>query len=112
MIPVLRKRGLIFDDYAVPGGSFRENLLRQPGQHHLRADHYGSKFNYKGDEFVPWEAEGLLTSKTNDDDVEVAITKSSSSPKSKGKKKQTPLKRGRERSSKPKLGRGKRIRVN
>ncbi|KAK3655753.1 hypothetical protein LTR56_003402 [Elasticomyces elasticus] len=37
---------MIFDDYAVPGGTFRENLLRQPGQTRLRDDHYGSKFNY------------------------------------------------------------------
>ncbi|PMD30652.1 bacterial luciferase-like protein [Hyaloscypha variabilis F] len=27
--PVLLERGLIFEDYAVPGGTFRENLLRQ-----------------------------------------------------------------------------------
>lgn len=42
-------RGLIFDDYAVPGGTFRENLLRQPGQHVLRSDHYGSKFKFEDD---------------------------------------------------------------
>lgn len=44
--PVLLERGLIFEDYAVPGGTFRENLLREPGQHVLRKDHYGSKFAY------------------------------------------------------------------
>lgn len=44
--PVLLERGLIFDDYAVPGGTFRENLLREPGQHTLRSDHYGSKFAF------------------------------------------------------------------
>ncbi|TVY44835.1 Dimethyl-sulfide monooxygenase [Lachnellula subtilissima] len=55
LVPVLRERGLIFDDYAVPGGTFRENLLRQPGQKHLRTDHYGSNFNYHGNEFVPWK---------------------------------------------------------
>jgi hypothetical protein len=43
---------LIFEDYAVPGGTFRENLLRQPGQHHLRSDHYGSKFKFEGDDVV------------------------------------------------------------
>jgi len=48
--PVLIERGLIYEDYAVPGGTFRENLLRQPGQHHLRPDYYGSKFNYKEDD--------------------------------------------------------------
>ncbi len=50
--PVLLERGLIFEDYAVPGGTFRENLLRQPGQHHLRSDHYGSKFKFEGDDVV------------------------------------------------------------
>jgi hypothetical protein len=43
---------LIFEDYAVPGGTFRENLLRQPGQHTLRSDHYGSKFKFEGDDVV------------------------------------------------------------
>lgn len=49
LVPELRKRGLIFEDYAVPGGTFRENLLRQPGQKTLRKDHYGSQFKFEGD---------------------------------------------------------------
>ena len=49
LIPELRRRGLVFDDYAVPGGTFRENLLRQPGQKTLRSDHYGSTFRFEGD---------------------------------------------------------------
>jgi hypothetical protein len=49
LIPVLREREMIFDDYAVKGGTFRENLLRQPGQKHLRKDHYGAQFSYDGD---------------------------------------------------------------
>lgn len=49
---MLIERGLIFEDYAVPGGTFRENLLRQPGQHTLRSDHYGSKFTFEGDDVV------------------------------------------------------------
>lgn len=54
LIPELRKRGLIFDDYAVPGGTFRENLLRQPGQKTLRKDHYGGSFQFEGDHpYVP-----------------------------------------------------------
>lgn len=65
MIPVLRERGLIFGDYAVPGGTFRENLLRQPGQKHLRTDHYGSKFNFEGDDFVPYQEVEGLTLETN-----------------------------------------------
>lgn len=49
LIPELRSRGLVFEDYAVPGGTFRENLLRQPGQKTLRSDHYGSRFKFEGD---------------------------------------------------------------
>ncbi|KAK4502092.1 hypothetical protein PRZ48_007903 [Zasmidium cellare] len=44
LIPELRRRGMVFDDYAVPGGTFRENLLREPGQKRLRKDHFGSHF--------------------------------------------------------------------
>jgi hypothetical protein len=47
LVPELRKRGVIFEDYAVPGGTFRENLLRQPGQKTLREDHYGSQFKFE-----------------------------------------------------------------
>jgi hypothetical protein len=57
LIPELRRRGLTFDDYAVPGGTYRENLLRQPGQKTLRSDHYGSQFKFEGDHPRPaWQA--------------------------------------------------------
>lgn len=41
--PELVKRGLLWEDYDVPGGTFRENLL---GQKELRNDHYGSNFKW------------------------------------------------------------------
>lgn len=50
LVPELRRRNLVFEDYAVPGGCFRENLLREPGQKVLRKDHYGSKFKFEGDQ--------------------------------------------------------------
>ncbi len=43
LVPVLQERGLMWKDYAVPGGTFRENLL---GCKTLRDDHYGSRFKY------------------------------------------------------------------
>lgn len=49
---------MIFDDYAVPGGTFRENLLRDPGQKHLRSDYYGSKFNYTDEVETPTKDTG------------------------------------------------------
>ena len=46
LVPELQKRGLMWDDYAVPGGTFRENLYGK-GQSKLRDDHYGSTFKWK-----------------------------------------------------------------
>jgi hypothetical protein len=69
LIPELRKRGLLFEDYAVPGGTFRENLLRQPGQKTLRDDHYGSQFTFER------EVSGRKTPKRKAD-VEPNITPS------------------------------------
>ena len=43
LVPVLQERGLFWKDYAVPGGTFRENLL---GTKTLRDDHYGAGFKW------------------------------------------------------------------
>lgn len=37
----------MWKDYAVPGGTFRENLLGIPGQKILPADHPGAQFRYE-----------------------------------------------------------------
>lgn len=47
LVPELQRRGLMPMEYAVPGGTLRENLLRQPGQAHLRHDHYGHGFAWE-----------------------------------------------------------------
>src|ERR1022692_1135236 len=46
LVPVLQRRGLMWDDYAVPGGTFRENLYGIPGQTSLPEHHPGSKFKW------------------------------------------------------------------
>ncbi|KOS41081.1 hypothetical protein ACN38_g8053 [Penicillium nordicum] len=46
LIPELRKRGLFWDDYAVPKGTYRENLYGQPGQSGPHADHPASKYRW------------------------------------------------------------------
>ncbi|KAJ5814600.1 hypothetical protein N7474_006377 [Penicillium riverlandense] len=46
LIPELRRRGLFWDDYAVPKGTYRENLFAQPGQSGPRADHPASKYRW------------------------------------------------------------------
>ena len=43
LVPVLQQRGLMWKDYAKPGGTFRENLL---GSKELRPDHYGARFKW------------------------------------------------------------------
>ena len=59
LLPELRRRGMIVEDYAVPGGTFRENLMREPGQKTLRPDHYGSTFNFEGEVlYVPKGPDG------------------------------------------------------
>lgn len=45
-MPELQKRGIMWKDYAVPQGTFRENLLGHP---RLADDHYGAKFRYGRD---------------------------------------------------------------
>ncbi|KAF9785588.1 hypothetical protein IL306_005464 [Fusarium sp. DS 682] len=44
LLPELRSRGLFWDDYAVPGGSYRENFYGLPGQKYPLAEHAASKY--------------------------------------------------------------------
>jgi hypothetical protein len=55
LVPELQKRGLMWDDYRVPSGCFRENLQNTPGQPHLGSDHPG--FQHK------WNKEARLNGK-------------------------------------------------
>jgi hypothetical protein len=36
----------MWDDYAVPGGTFRENLHGRPGKPYLPEEHQAAKFRY------------------------------------------------------------------
>jgi hypothetical protein len=36
----------MWEDYAVPGGTFRENLHGRPGKSYLPEEHPGAKFRY------------------------------------------------------------------
>ncbi|KAK6603155.1 alkanesulfonate monooxygenase [Botrytis cinerea] len=53
LLPELRKRGLFWDDYAVPGGTLRENYLGVKGQNRLSESHPGAKYFWKAGEEVP-----------------------------------------------------------
>jgi len=47
LVPVLQERGIMWKDYAVPGGTFRENLRRTKGETKLPANHPGVQFRYE-----------------------------------------------------------------
>lgn len=46
LVPVLQKRGLMWDDYTVPGGTYRENLLSTPGEPLTPKGHPSRNFRY------------------------------------------------------------------
>lgn len=46
LLPELRRRGLFWDDYAVPKGTYRENLYGQKGQSGPPADHPASRYRW------------------------------------------------------------------
>jgi hypothetical protein len=45
-VPVLQERGLMWNDYLVPGGTYRENLLDTPGHPGVPDGHPACKFKY------------------------------------------------------------------
>ncbi|KAH6611802.1 putative xenobiotic compound monooxygenase, DszA family [Boeremia exigua] len=47
LIPELRRRGLFWEDYAVPGGTYRENLTTTKGASHPAQDHPASKYQWR-----------------------------------------------------------------
>ncbi|KAJ5692930.1 hypothetical protein N7462_002353 [Penicillium macrosclerotiorum] len=53
LLPELRRRGLFWDDYAVKGGTFRENMYGRPGQSRLPDAHPGAKYFWRAGEEAP-----------------------------------------------------------
>lgn len=49
LLPVLRERGLFWDDYAVDGGTYRENIYAKEGVKFPPADHPAAAFHWKAD---------------------------------------------------------------
>lgn len=60
LVPELQKRGRFWEDYAVPGGTLRENVYATPGQPHLREDHPAKKYTWKKDQPFPLGEDGNL----------------------------------------------------
>jgi FMN-dependent oxidoreductase (nitrilotriacetate monooxygenase family) len=58
LLPELRRRGLFWSDYAVKGGTLRENMYGLPGQSRLPEAHTGAKYFWKeGQEVPPYSVE-------------------------------------------------------
>lgn len=53
LLPELRRRGLFWEDYDVPGGTLRENYLGVKGGNRLAESHPGAKFMWRAGEEVP-----------------------------------------------------------
>ncbi|KAK4041826.1 luciferase-like domain-containing protein [Parachaetomium inaequale] len=49
LLPVLRSRGLFWDGYTVPGGTYRENIYGKPGLARPPADHPAAKYHWKAE---------------------------------------------------------------
>ncbi|KAM0321567.1 hypothetical protein ACHAQA_010057 [Verticillium albo-atrum] len=49
LLPVLKQRGLFWDGYAVPGGTYRENLRGEKGAARPSEDHPAAKFHWKAE---------------------------------------------------------------
>jgi hypothetical protein len=47
LIPELRKRGLFWDDYKVPGGTYRENFYGRPGESGPLKEHVASGYRWR-----------------------------------------------------------------
>lgn len=47
LIPELQRRGIFWNDYAVPGGTYRENLTETKGQREPRADHPSAALTWR-----------------------------------------------------------------
>ncbi|KAJ5511550.1 hypothetical protein LT330_003785 [Penicillium expansum] len=58
LLPELQRRGLFWSDYAVKGGTFRENMYGKQGQSRLPDAHPGAKYFWKeGQEVPPYSLE-------------------------------------------------------
>ena len=50
LIPELRRRGVFWEDYAVPGGTLREDYFARPGGNRLADNHPGAQYFWRAGE--------------------------------------------------------------
>lgn len=70
LVPELQKRGVYWDEYSVPGGTLRENMLGLKGQRLVEDDHPASQFKWnvrKTNGLSAWERRqsGVVSVTTN-----------------------------------------------
>ncbi|KAJ5888559.1 hypothetical protein N7495_008600 [Penicillium taxi] len=53
LLPELRRRGLFWDDYAVKGGTWRENFYGKKGQNRAPDSHPAARYRWRAGEEVP-----------------------------------------------------------
>jgi len=61
LVPELQKRVLMWQDYHVPGGTFRENLDHVPGEPGLSPRHPGRKFKWNAKAETDGKEEKAIT---------------------------------------------------
>lgn len=47
LVPELRRRNVFWDEYAVPGGTYRENFYQREGQKQPLEQHVASKYRWR-----------------------------------------------------------------
>ncbi|KEY73891.1 hypothetical protein S7711_06099 [Stachybotrys chartarum IBT 7711] len=71
LVPELVKRGRMWDNYDIEGGTLRENIYGEKGKTGLPEDHYGSKFkypsNFEGDAMVEYKEQQRKEEATTED---------------------------------------------
>jgi hypothetical protein len=65
----------MWDDYAVPGGTYRENMLRTPGQSATTAGHRSREFTYESLKKEHVDEKGDITIDRRDPVVEPDLKK-------------------------------------
>lgn len=74
LIPELQRRGIFWDDYCVPGGTYRENFFEKPGQAEPLPSHPAAKLVWKPSTAERPKAQVHFENDTNSKTVEGDFT--------------------------------------
>lgn len=74
LVPELQRRGLMWDDYTVPGGTYRENMFRQLGKTRPAESHASRQFTYENLEKY-MDGEGTIRIERQNPDIKAKVEK-------------------------------------